>query len=78
MVTKEELEYMLQRTELLREITHAICTEQIFAYDTMIEQQNQNKSKLYREIDDDKSSSIAADEQQRYLDNNEKPNNPAK
>lgn len=36
LVTHEELSYMLQRTEILREITHRICTEKIAAYNAMI------------------------------------------
>lgn len=31
-VTKEELEYMIQRTELLKEITNRICSEKIESY----------------------------------------------
>ena len=36
-VTKEEYEYMLARTELLKEITERICTEKIQSYDALIE-----------------------------------------
>ncbi len=34
-VTKEELEYMLERTEVLKEITTRICKEQIKHYETL-------------------------------------------
>ena len=36
-VTKEEYEYMLQRIEVLKEITERICTEKIQSYDLLIE-----------------------------------------
>ena len=36
-VLKEEYEYMLQKTEELKDITMRICTEQIKAYDLLIE-----------------------------------------
>lgn len=36
-VTKEELAYLLERTELLKAITLRICQEQIAYYDTLIE-----------------------------------------
>lgn len=35
-VTKEELEYMIARTEVLKEITKKICTEKIASYDKLI------------------------------------------
>lgn len=35
-VTKEELLYMLERTEVLKEITFRICTEKIASYDALI------------------------------------------
>lgn len=38
-VTKEELAYMLARTEVLRAITERICKEQIASYDKRIEQE---------------------------------------
>lgn len=65
-VTREELEYMLQRTELLRDITYDICSEQILAYDTMIEQQDKGDIKPYRTPDQENSSDIAADERKGY------------
>lgn len=34
-VTKEELTYMLERTEILKEITARICTEKIASYDAL-------------------------------------------
>lgn len=37
-VTKEELDYMLARTEVLKTITKRICKEQIASYDKWIEQ----------------------------------------
>jgi uncharacterized protein len=36
-VTKEELEYMIARVEVLKEITERICTEKIASYDKLIE-----------------------------------------
>lgn len=36
-VTKEELFYMIERTEILKEITARICQEKIAAYDALIE-----------------------------------------
>lgn len=36
-VTKEELAYMLERIELLKEITNRICLEKIASYDAFIE-----------------------------------------
>jgi HEPN domain-containing protein/predicted nucleotidyltransferase len=42
MIIKEEYEYMLKKSEELKEITMRICTEQIKAYDLLIEV---NKSK---------------------------------
>lgn len=36
-VTKEEFEYMIARTEALKEITKRICLEQIASYDKLIE-----------------------------------------
>lgn len=36
-VTKEELEYMIERAEVLKEITKQICTEKIASYDKLIE-----------------------------------------
>lgn len=36
-VSKEELEYMLERIEILRDITERICTEKIASYDTIID-----------------------------------------
>lgn len=38
-ITKEELVYMLERTEVLRDITLRICTEKIASYDVLIEQE---------------------------------------
>lgn len=35
-VTKEELEYMIQRTEVLKELTFGICTEKIASYGALI------------------------------------------
>lgn len=35
-VTREELEYMLERTELLKQLTHRICTEKTASYDNLI------------------------------------------
>ena len=37
LIVKEEYEYMLKKTEELKEITMRICTEQIKAYDLLIE-----------------------------------------
>jgi uncharacterized protein len=39
-VTKEELAYMLERTEILKSITLRICTEKIASYDILIEQED--------------------------------------
>lgn len=39
-VTKEELAYMLERTEALRITTLRICNEKIASYDTLIEQED--------------------------------------
>lgn len=39
-VTKDELAYMLERTEALRVITLRICTEKIASYDTLVEQED--------------------------------------
>ena len=39
-VTKEEYEYMLERIELMKEITNRICTEKIASYDKLIEDEN--------------------------------------
>lgn len=36
-VTKEELEYMIERIEVLKETTRQICTEKIASYDKLIE-----------------------------------------
>ena len=36
-VTKEELEYMIARIEMLKTIIHKICNEQIAYYSKMIE-----------------------------------------
>ena len=36
-VTKEELAYMLERIEILKEITSRICTEKITSYDVLID-----------------------------------------
>ena len=38
-VTKEELQYMIERAEILKEITERICSEKINSYDQLIEQQ---------------------------------------
>ena len=38
-VTKNEYEYMLKRTKILKEITERICTEKIKSYDLFIEQE---------------------------------------
>lgn len=35
-VTKEELEYMLQRVEVLKDITYRLCNEKIASYDKLI------------------------------------------
>lgn len=35
-VTKEELEYMLQRVEVLKDITYRLCNEKITSYDKLI------------------------------------------
>lgn len=40
-VTREELEYMLQRIEFLKELTHKICTDKIASYDTLIAENEQ-------------------------------------
>lgn len=67
-VKKEELEYMLHRTELLKEITHTICTEQLIAYDAMIDAEVQKHSVPYRNTGQENASGIAADELQGYKD----------
>lgn len=36
-VSRQQLEYMLARVEVLREVTYRICTEQIAVYDSLIE-----------------------------------------
>lgn len=41
-VTKEELEYMLQRTKALKEITWHICFEKLALYDKLIEQEQKD------------------------------------
>lgn len=38
-VTREELVYMLERTEILKEVTMRICTEKIASYDVLIQQE---------------------------------------
>lgn len=38
-VTKEELDYMIERVEILKEITNRICQEKIASYDRLIEQE---------------------------------------
>lgn len=38
-VTREELVYMLERTEILKEVTMCICTEKIASYDILIQQE---------------------------------------
>lgn len=38
-VTREELVYMLERTEILKEVTMRICTEKIASYDILIQQE---------------------------------------
>ena len=42
-VAKEELAYMLERTEILKDITLRICTEKIASYNILIEQEFQAK-----------------------------------
>ena len=39
-ITKEELAYMLERTEVLKDITLRICTEKIASYDVLIAQED--------------------------------------
>lgn len=39
-VTKEELKYMIERAEILKEITERICKDKIISYDAIIEQDN--------------------------------------
>lgn len=36
-ITREQLEYLLSRTEILKEITHRLCSEKIASYDGLIE-----------------------------------------
>lgn len=43
-VTREELEYMLSRIGILKEITERICTEKIASYDALIERDNTRES----------------------------------
>lgn len=69
-VKKEELEYMLQRTEFLKKITHTICTEQISSYNRMVENEANSKIKLYQESDREDLSRSAADERQGYYPDN--------
>ena len=38
-VTKKELKYMIERAEILKDITERICTEKIKSYDLLIEQE---------------------------------------
>ena len=38
-ITKEELTYMLERTEILKDITLRVCTEKIASYDFLIAQE---------------------------------------
>lgn len=42
-VTEEELTYMLERVEILKEVTERICQEQIASYDALIEQESSLK-----------------------------------
>lgn len=45
MVTKEELEYMLQRTEVLKDITYRLCNEKIASYDGLIEEEEREQNR---------------------------------
>lgn len=70
-VKKEEFEYMLQRVELLKEITYAICTEQIIAYDNIIGCESSGGSKSYYGTEQENTSGMAADERLGYSDDSD-------
>lgn len=44
-VTREELEYMIQRIEMLKEITYRLCNEKIASYDARIEEEEKGQEK---------------------------------
>lgn len=44
-VTTEEMAYMIERTEILREITFSLCKEQFAYYDTLIKEESKNRNK---------------------------------
>lgn len=71
-VTKEELEYMLRRTEFLKDITNVICTEQIASYDTMIAKDATEEGRAYRIFEREDTPNLAADERKDYSDNTRK------
>lgn len=60
-VTKEELEYMLERTEVLRDITLQICTAQLAEYDRLIKKEGMTRPDSYTSLDDNRPD-LAADD----------------
>lgn len=71
-VTKEELEYMLQRVELLKEITYTICTQQILSYDNIIGNTISTLPGSYFDSEPGNTPNIAADERQGYSKDSDK------
>lgn len=84
-VTKEELAYMLERAEILKEITYNVCTKQLLAYESMSKMENDKSDETYSTIERKDIPNLAADEvkysendsEEDDLDgNNSKENDP--
>lgn len=71
-VTKEELTYMLQRVELLKEVTYTICSEQLLFYDSQKDVENGMSTETYQTIKKKDAPTIAADDLQEYSENDSK------
>ena len=69
-VAKEELEYMLQRTEMLRDITFNICTEQLAEYDKQIKEEGIMEQSVYTSPEDIRPG-LAADTLKEYKSDSE-------
>lgn len=75
-VTKEELTYMLQRVELLKEVTYTICSEQLLFYDSQKDAENRKSTEIYQTIKKKDVPSIAADDLQEYSEDDSKEKGP--
>ena len=60
---------MLQRVELLKEVTYTVCSEQLLFYDSLKDDENSKSAETYPTVEKKDIPTIAADDLQEYSEN---------